>query len=187
MADLNDLQRRLQKVRQEILNSLPDLSRLNTITAKALIERKIRQQGFGAMYSGNKLPAWFFDGKEKSNAGAAYIESVKKKDEAAKDGEETGMTWADLRRAEGLPTDHVDLGFTNKMWAGMGPQTPYYKGEGQIVCPLGGNSAEVVNKMNWNRDRYGDYLGKSLGPEEIKILTQVMLEQIQLIFKNNGF
>lgn len=187
MADINDLQRRLQKVKQEIQNSLPDLSRLNTITAKALIERKVRQQGFNAAYSGNKLPAWFFDGKEKSNAGAAYIAGVKAKDAKAEEGEETGMTWADLRRAEGLPTDHVDLSFTNKMWAGMGPQNPYYKGEGQIVCPLGGNSQEVINKMNWNRDRYGDYLGRMLGPDEIKILTQVVLDEIKIIFKNNGF
>lgn len=186
MASTTDLLDRIKKARQEILQVLPDIATRNTVVAKALIERAIREKGFGAMYSNNKLPTWFFDGKEKSNAGKSFIAAQKKKDATADEGEEVGMTWEDLRRAEGLQTDHVDLGFTNKMWAGMGPQQPFYNGK-TIVVPLGGNTREVVDKMNWNRDRYGDYLGKMLGAKEIEILSGVALDEIGLILKNNGF
>lgn len=186
MANLEDLKRRLKQVKNEIEKKLPDFAVQNTIEAKALIERNIRAVGFGAHYSGNKLPTWFFEGKAKSGAGEAYIERIKKQDAKLPEGEEGGMTWADLRKAEGLPTDHVDLSFTNKMYAGMGPQEPYFNG-GIVVCPLGGNTVEVVNKLNWNRDRYGDFLGKMLTPKELDLLRVILLEHVDLIFKNNGF
>lgn len=194
MADINELRQRLENVRQEVLNQLPDIAVSNTIVAKALVERNIREIGFGAKYSGNKLPAWFFLGKEKSNSGKAFIEKKKKEDESkatTKNGvttyaEDAGMTWSDLRKAEGLPTDHVDLGFTNKMWAGLTPAAPYYA-NGVLMCPLAGNSAEVVDKLNWNRDRYGDFFGKVIGEKEIAALTAAAMGKINVILKENGF
>lgn len=183
---IDDIRRQLQRVKQELNEKLPDFALINTITAKALIERNIREFGFGAHYSGNKLPTWFFDGRAKSKAGEAFIKAQEKRDAAAKEGDDTGMTWADLRRAEGLPVDHVDLGFTNKMWAGLGPQRPYYEG-GRLHCPLGGSTKEVVDKLNWNRDRYGDFLGKVLTKKEIDILREVLTDEIAKVFENNGF
>lgn len=176
MASPIELQERIKRVKQAIINDLPDMALLNTIAAKALIERNIREKGFGARYSGNELPAWFFEGKEKSKAGEALVKRKKKKGE--------GMTWADLRVAEGLPIDHVDLSFTNKMWAGMTPLEPVVTGY-KVVCPLGGNNQEVVNKMNWNRDRYGDYLGKTLGAKEIEILRAVLIERVTKTIQKN--
>lgn len=178
MPDINDLRARLLKLKQEIQQALPDIALTNTITAKALVERKIREVGFGAKYSNNKLPAWFFLHKEKSKAGEAYIKSKIKDKER--------MNWSDLRQAEGLPVDHVDLSFTNKTWAGLGPQQPYFEGD-IIICRLGGNTVEVVNKLNYNRIRYGDFFGKVLGKKEVDILTTSVLAQIGVILKNNGF
>lgn len=198
MSDIDALRARLRKVKRDIENHLPDIALTMTISAKTLVERKIRDVGFGAQYSNNKLPAFFFEGKAKSNAGEAYVKRKEKED--AKNthvikvngewvkvyGDEVGMTWGDLRRAEGLPTDHVDLGFTNKMWAGIGPMEPYYQ-NGIIVCPLGANSTEAVKKLNWNRERYGDFFAKVLQTKEMEILRDVVIGEIKQIFTNNGF
>lgn len=186
MADINDLRIRLANVKKQVQEALPDMALTNTIAAKALIERNIRDIGFGAHYSNNKLPAWFFEGKAKSKAGEAYIKSVEKRDQSAKEGDDTGMTWAELRTAEGLPTDHVNLSFTNKMFAGLGPLQTYFV-NGVIYCPLGGSTQEVVDKLNWNRERYGDFLGKVLTNKELEVLRDVILETIGGILKNNGF
>lgn len=194
MADINDLRERLLKVREELIAALPEMALSNTLVAKGLVERKIRQIGFGAKYSENKLPAWFFLKKGKSNAGNAFVAAKEKKDNKGtkeKDGvkiypDDWGMTWKDLRRVEGLPVDHVDLGFTNKTWDGLLPQEPYYR-EGRIYCPLGGSTAEVVDKLNWNRARYGDFFGKVLTEKEIEIMTAAILDDVRVILKNNGF
>lgn len=185
MADIQELGNKIRAIREAIKTALPDLAIQNSINAKSIIERNIRVVGFGAQYSGNKIPAWLFEGKEKSNAGKNYIESVKKKDAKAKEDEDQGMTWADLRMAEGLPTDHVDLSFTNKMWAGITPLKPYYE-NGILYAPLGGTTQETVNKLNWNRDRYGDFMGKMLGDKELEALRNATLRSIDTIIRENG-
>lgn len=178
MANIEELRERIKAVRQQVFDKLPELAIQNTILAKALIEKNVRDVGFGAEYSGTAIPAFFFKGRELNKQGEAFIEEKIEADE--------NMTWADLRRAQGLPTDHVNLSYTNKMWAGMGPQTPVYK-DGVIVSNLGGNTQEVVDKMNWNKARYGDFLGKVLTQKEVEILTQVLIDELGVILKNNGF
>lgn len=194
MPDVNDLHARLEQLKMDLHAALPAIAQEVTIAAKALIERNIREKGFGANYSTNKLPAWFFFGKAKSKAGEEFIKRVQALDDknaTVVDGKkvyaaDSGLTWAQLRQAEGLPVDHVDLSFTNKTWAGLGPQQPYF--EGVIIrCPLGGNTQEVVEKLNWNRDRYGDFFGKVLQAKEIEILTGLVKERGRDIFIKNGF
>lgn len=194
MPDISELQRRIKEARQDILNALPELATENAINAKALAERKIREVGFGAKYSNRRVPAWYFLGEEKSKAGEEFIKKKQAYDEKnAKtvDGEkvyaeDAGITWAELRQAEGLQTDHVDLGFTNKMWAGLLPEAPYYQ-NGKIVCKLAGNTVEVINKLSWNFKHYGDFIGKVLGPQEIQILTTALVDKVKIILVNNGF
>ncbi len=177
MPDINDLKKKFQEVREAIYKELPDVVLLLTVTAKSIAEKKLRQQGMGAKYSETTYPAFFLEGKEKSGAGKKYIEKAIEDD--------VEVNWKGLRQAEGLPTDFVNLSFTNKMWAGMGPQTPYWK-DGVVYSPLGGNTIEVVNKMNWNYDRYGDFLGKQLGKDEIAVLQVVAKNKVIKILKLKG-
>lgn len=177
MADIEDLNERINRLKQSIYDALPDIATKVTVSAKALAERNVRNDGFGADYSNNTIPAFFLKGKAKSNAGEKFIEDAEKADEE--------INWKELRMAEGLPVDKVNLSFTNKMWAGMGPQKPYWAA-GLIYCPLGGNNQEVVNKMNWNRDRYGDWIGKVLQNKEIKVLQQIVVTDVTDLLKQSG-
>lgn len=178
MANIEELRERIKTVRQQVFDKLPELAVQNTILAKNLIERNIRDVGFGAEYSNEAIPAFFFKGKDLNNQGVKFIDDKIAANE--------NMTWAELRKAQGLPTDHVNLSYTNQMWAGMEPMPPVYK-DGIIISNLGGNKPDVVDKMNWNKARYGDFLGKVLTQKEIEILTQVLIEELGVILKNNGF
>lgn len=194
MPTIADLQRQIKSAREQLLAALPELAIENTINGKSLAERKIREVGFGAKYSNNRVPAWYFLGEQKSKAGEAYIlkkQAYDEKNAKTVDGEkvyaeDAGVTWAELRQAEGLQTEHVDLGFTNKMWAGLVPEAPYFEG-GKIICQLAGTNVEVINKLSWNFQHYGDFFAKVLGPKEIEMMTLVLADRVRAILINNGF
>jgi hypothetical protein len=194
MPDISELQRQIREARQAVLNALPEIATENAINAKALAERKIRQVGFGAKYSGNRVPAFYFIGEELNAQGRKYLEDKIKKDEKethVQDGvkfysEDNGLTWGEFRKAQGLQADHVDLGYTNKMWAGLVPEAPFYQ-EGKIICRLAGNSVEVINKLSWNYKHYGDFFAKVFGPPELQALTAATVDRIRIILINHGF
>lgn len=194
MPDISELQRQIRKAKQDLLNALPELAVENAINGKGLAERKIREVGFGAKYSNNRVPVWYFAGQQLNKAGEAFLIKKSKYDEKnAKtvDGEkvyaeDAGVTWAELRQAQGLQIDHVDLGYTNKMWAGLIPEAPYYEG-GKIICKLAGNTVEVINKLSWNFQHYGDFIAKVFGPKEIEALTAALVGKVRIIMINNGF
>jgi hypothetical protein len=177
MATIQDLQKQLANVRQQLLQALPDIAIENTVVAKAIIENKIRKVGFGVMYSAKVVPAWFFLGKELNASGRNFIISKMNDGEA--------MNWAQLKAAEGLPAGHVDLSHTNKMWAALTPMQPQING-GKIIVGLGANNKEAADKLNWNRERYGDFLGIVLGPPEMKILGDTVLGKVRRILADNG-
>lgn len=194
MATIADLQERLREAKKELLAALPELAIENTINGKALAERKIREIGFGAKYSGNRVPAWYFVGQQLNKAGENYLINKTKLDEKNSkivNGErvyapDSGVTWGELRQAQGLQVDHVDLGYTNKMWAGLVPEAPYFE-DGKIICQLAGNNTEVINKLSFNFQRYGDFFAKVLGPKEIEVMTLALADKINTILINKGF
>lgn len=194
MPDISELQQKIKRAREALINALPELAVENAINAKGLAERKIREIGFGAKYSNNRVPAWYFTGQQLNKAGENYLIKKAKYDEKnAKTvngekvyAEDAGVTWAEFRQAQGLPTDHVDLGYTNKMWAGLIPEAPYFE-NGRIICKLAGNSVEVINKLSFNFKHYGDFFAKVLGPKEIQILTTALVDKVRIVLNNNGF
>lgn len=194
MPDISELLTHIRQAKADLKNALPELATMNALNGKALAERKIREVGFGAKYSNNRVPAWYFIGEHKSKAGEDYIlkkQAYDEKNAKIVDGEkvyadDAGVTWAELRQAEGLQSDHVDLGFTNKMWAGLLPEAPYYEG-GKIVCQLAGATVEVINKLSWNFQHYGDFFSKVLTETEINIMALALAEKVKEILINNGF
>lgn len=134
-------------------------------TAKAVAQLTIEQQNILGSYSTAKVPAFFFEGKELNGTGASYIASKMSEKEPKK----RVMNWADLRRAQGLQTNHVDLTYTGEMWRGLLPQAYTIDG-GIISSTLSHNNADGQDKLNWNRQRYGDFIRKALNTPENKAL-----------------
>lgn len=197
MAGIGDFKERLNQIRLAIENKLPDIAITMTLSAKALAERRIKDVGFGEMYSENKIPAWFLHGKELNQKGTKFLMDrgvnpetgeqgeTKKKRRKKKGDPDPGnfdkMTnWSEFRAAQGLPIDHVDLSYSNKMWANMQPMKPY-QSLYITYSPLGATNKEAQEKMNWNRDRYGDFIGKALTVEDRQTLTDVVSDEIRKV------
>lgn len=193
MANLDDLRKRLQQIREAVTVKLPDIAVAVTVSAKALAERNIKDKGFAAKYSDTRIPAWFLHGKELNASGTKFLEDRgvtpagqqgqakkkrRKKGETGDPGHFDKLTnWKEFRGAQGLQIDHVDLSYSNKMWANMQPVRVEQRGD-IIVAPLGATNTEAQDKMNWNRDRYGDFIGKAIGDAERQILTDVVVAEV---------
>lgn len=194
MPSIEDLKEKLTQIQEAVIAKLPDIAMTVSITAKALAERNIREKGFGAMYSTHEIPAWFLHGKELNGSGTTFLKNHgvgadgsqgaakkkrRKKGETADPGSyDTMVTWAEFRQAQGLPIDFVDLGYSNKMWADMSPVEVKQESDGRIVAYLGGRTRENQDKMNYNRDRYGDFINLGLGKESKDILAQVVIDEL---------
>lgn len=177
MPDIAELKESLAKLRELVKQNLPRIATLVTLTAKAIAERRIKEKGFGEVYSTNPIPNWFLHGKELRASGRKYYT------EAGLAGE--GVTWKGFRQAQGLPVDHVDLTYSGFMFSGMLPAEPTEE-NGIVYAILSGNTKEAQDKMNWNRARYGDFIGRALQPEDFAILRQVIIDEIIPLIEESG-
>lgn len=172
--DISALIAKLEEFRDMLPTVLPDVATSVSMAGKALAERVIKEKGFGKTYSTTKVPAWFMGGKELNGKGLTYLSNLK---ERATDEEPAETNWGEFRAAQGLQTDHVDLSYTNKMWAGMFPQEVQVN-LFEYVAPLGNNTTEGQNKMNWNYERFGDYIGKVLTGDNRDIMYDVAYDEL---------
>ncbi len=197
MADLKDLKERIKQIREAVENKLPDIAITLTLSAKAIAERNIKEKGFGAKYSETKVPAWFLHGKELNARGTKFLEDHgvnpqtgaqgegKKKRRKKKGDPDPGTfdrftNWGEFRGAQGLQNMFVDLSYSNKMFANMQPVR--IEQQGHIYrAPLGATNVEAQDKMNWNRDRYGDFIGKALSDQDRNTLTDVVVNEVVTI------
>lgn len=194
MPDISKFHERLKEIEAAVLEKLPEIAIVLTQSAKALAERNTKEKGFGAKYSQNKIPAWFLHGKELNQKGTKFLQDRgvdmqtgkqgdakkkrRKKGETADPGHFDKMTnWSEFRAAQGLEIDHVDLSYSNKMWANMQPVRVEQKGD-IYLAPLGATNTEAQNKMNWNHERYGDFVGKALTEEDRNTLTDVVTGEV---------
>lgn len=181
MADLDDFTRKMEELQKLMDAEIPALVTTVALSAKALAERRIRETGFGAVYSTKKIPAWFLKDKELNQAGAAFIQDKIKYDEEnthVVDGftvyaSDYGTNWKEFREAQGLPTDHVDFGYTNKTWQSIAPG-PVTQSNGIYTCHLVATNKEAQQKLDWGFARYGDIISKGLNDDDRKILKDII-------------
>ena len=134
--------------------------------AKALAERIIKDKGFGETYSTNEIPPFWLYEKALNASGKSYLDNL--------DGE--GTNWGEFRQAQGLQSKHVDLSYSTRMWKGMRPDDPQQDGT-KFFCVMGHNDNEGKKKMNWNFERYGDFLGKALEGQQ-DILAEIATDHV---------
>lgn len=166
MASLRDLINNLKEIEQALPEVLKQSATVMAHDAKALAERIIKDKGFGAVYSTTEVPSiWFYE-KTLNASGKTYLDNV-----------DDGMTsWGDFRQAQGLQNKFVDLSYTTRMWSGMRPDEVQEDGF-RYFCLMGHNDNEGKKKMNWNFERYGDFLGLALKGQE-DILQEVASEHV---------
>jgi hypothetical protein len=194
MSDLTDFKTQLKKLREAVDAALPNVAEGLALTAKALAERRMKEQGFGVLYSSVKVPAWFLHGKELNQRGTKFLEErgvnpisgeqgEGKKKRRKKKGDpdpghfDTTTNWGEFRQAQGLQAKFVDLSYSNMMWANMAPVKVVQEGE-IIKALLGATNREAQNKMTWNFERYGDFIRRTLNEDDGKILGEYVINEI---------
>lgn len=170
---IQDLIRNLKALEEQLDNVLLETVSVMAHDAVGLASSIITEEGFGATYSEKVVPAFFFYGKEFNASGKKYIEALQDNPESE------GTNWGDFRKAQGRQNAFVDLNYSTKMWGGMRPEEPQKVGS-TYFCYLGHNNQEGRDKMNWNFQRYGDFIGKALEGQE-DVLRQVAEENIGLL------
>lgn len=175
--DLKTFRQELKTLEAMFREKLPDIAIVLTLSAKALAERNIKERGFGEQYSNLTVPAWFLKGKAGNNTGEKFIQSKIDNDEET--------NWKQLRAAEGKQTSFVDLTFTGRMLSNMQPGEVIVT-ETSVSAPLVATNREDQNKMNWNRDRYGDFIGRALTQQNKEQLFEVIKNEFLKIIRDSG-
>lgn len=177
MASLRDLITKFENAKDNLDLAMMDTATSVSLAGKAYAERIILDEGFGAYYSDNKFPAFFLKGKELNKSGLNYLETKEEDDELT--------NWKEFRNAQGLQTGHVDLHYSNEMFRGMLPQEPRKDGT-KYIAALASNNQDGQHKMNFNQERYGNFIEKALGTEGEKQMSDVGLEELNRFLKSYG-
>lgn len=175
MSNLEELIKRLKAVRDAIPELMPSVATSVSMSAKAIAERIIKEKGFGKNYSATEIPAFFFKGKELNKRGLNYIQKLEKQ---ADEENSAMLNWGEFRAAQGLQSKFVDLTYSGKMWSSMFPQDVEVD-LFRYVAPLGSTNKEGQNKMNWNFERYGDFVYMTLqGDDTEDILYNIAYDEL---------
>jgi hypothetical protein len=143
----------LQKVIQGLEKEAERVSIAMAQSSLSIVkERSIREgifvdgiDGNTQEYSTNPIPTFFFAGKERNARGKKYIKDNKL------------GTWQGFRVAQGLPSDKVNLSYTNRHWASMAIQQTGIL-SGIAFAKIGTIDPEVIKYAKYLRSRYGNYL-----------------------------
>ena len=197
MPDISVFREKLKALAELVRQELPNMATNLTLNAKALAERRIKESGFNAHYSTTPIPAWFFHGKELNGKGTKWLqqhgvndegksgEATHKKGKKRKKGEAEEKvdrlgTWEEFRQAQGLQGSFVDLSYSNKMWAAMGPLGVIINGN-FYSAPLGAGNQQAQQEMNYNFARFGDFIGKGLQSEDFNILAVGVADDLKRV------
>lgn len=166
METLRDLINKFKAIEKELPEILRQSATIMAHDGKALAETIIKEKGFGETYSTKEIPSFWLIGKEIKASGKTYLDNL----------EGEGTNWGEFRKAQGRQNGHVDLNYSTRMWKGMRPDE-VQQIDNIFICYMGHNDNEGRDKMNWNFDRYGDFIGKALNGQE-DILFEIAEENI---------
>lgn len=176
--DTSAFQDKIRRIREALEAKQGEIATQLSLSVKALANRNAVEYGIGASYSNNDVPVFYFDQSTINQGGKEYIKKQKK---SKRNGGNNGLgNWKGLRAAEGLQVNHVDLTHSGQMWRGIVPLPPMKQGN-VVVAPLGGTTLEVQKEMNYNYERFGDFILKSLTPENQETLRIFVNDEIKKI------
>lgn len=180
MRTITDLINRLNEAKQALPEAFGLTAESMAATAKALAQVTIEKEPILGKYSDGVVPAFWLEGKELNAAGSSFI--AKKMEE--KEGKNRVTNWKELRNAQGLQTNHVDLTYSGEMWRGLLPQ-PYREEGGRFISVLAHNNQDGQDKLNWNRKRYDDFISKALNTGDNRELLKGVAEEELARFLSN--
>jgi hypothetical protein len=172
---LAELRARLKALKANMQNAFEDIATEMANSGKSLAERAIISRGLpGEKYSTADVPAFWLMDKALNAKGRKFLKSQ------AQD----GTNWGELRAAQGLPNDKVDLYYSGEMWKNIAVVRIERK-DGKVLAILGGKIEASQNKLDWNRDRYGEFILENIRAADRKFIKKVAEDKIAQIIKNS--
>lgn len=156
---------------------LPDVATSVSLAAKAFSQRTIIDRGFGESYSSAEMPIYFFTGFTSKRTGVTYHPKTKSERgdlflAGKKADGEYKVSYKDLRQAEELQINYVDLTFSGEMWRTMFPKDVEINGN-YYIAPLGCNTRSGQEKLNWQYERYGNFFERVLTGDNLQKMYDV--------------
>jgi hypothetical protein len=177
---IEEFLQKLTRIRSDIEKDGEPIMERAAISARALIERRIKEEGIGKYSENKKTPAFRFYGKGTNKSKeAAFIKQKSKK----VDGEPQYTNWKEFRESQGLQTSHIDLTYTGRMFNNLKVTNVGKLGQLKFVATLSNDQELEAKKMEWNTERYGEFL--KTNDKEEEMLTRVIDGELQRIINKN--
>lgn len=167
-VSLTDYVQSLRNLRQDLIESRPQEALRMANDTYALAKRRIINGGekadgsrFGR-YSEAVVPYWYYRGKETNRDNAAAVRDLL-------DRFGYFASYKDWRQVNNLPTDKINLSFTNSMWKntrGFVVET----GEDYVIISIHASNRKDQDKLNYLSGRFGNLL--ALNEEEQEYLRK---------------
>jgi hypothetical protein len=171
--NLDEFIRRMNQLKSEIEKQAGPIMERTAISAKGLIERRIIEKGIGKYSEKKSAPAFYFYGKGNDKTKEANFIKEKSKRVNKKP---QYTNWKEFRESQGLQTNHVDLSFSRRMWNNV-KVTNLTKQGLRFIATLSNDQPEEEKKMEWNTDRYGEFL--KTNDQEEQILANALNGELQ--------
>lgn len=185
--EAKDFGKHLEKLSKALIEALPVINEKVAVNAYALMRQRVIERGtigedksLGS-YSDNPLPSFYFEGKALNGAGEKALEKAKKSGE--------GISYADWRKANNRPIDHVTLSFSGATLNDIGVIKSLRDGTKvvTIVGPKntklrkdGKTTSEVVGYL---QDQYGDFIKPNKSEENL--LKETLTIEVNKVIKQN--
>lgn len=163
--DLQEYADRLRAFRDELIANREEETKKIVLDSIALLKRRIVNKGqkadgsqFGD-YSEAVVPYWFYKGKDTNRSNSAAVGDLLEKHGYF-------ASYKDWREINNLPTDKINLSFTNEMLNSLVPVV-ISSDRDKIIIEIQSRTKKGRDKVRWLSDRYGNILLLSKDEQEI--------------------
>jgi hypothetical protein len=185
--DSKDFSANLKKLSNALIVALPVINEKVAVNAYALMRQRVIERGtIGedqplGTYSENPLPAFYFKDKALNNSGEAAYQKAKKSGE--------GISYADWRRVNNRPTDHVTLSFSGTTLNDIGVIKALQEGT-KIITIVGAKNAKTRKSgkttsdiIGYLQEQYGDFIKPN--KQETELLKRTLTSEVNKVIKQN--
>lgn len=178
---LAELQQKIQRARAALANNLEREALRSGADIAAVVENRVVSTGRNAEgqpfspYSDKPVPAFWFYGRSRSNAGEKKVRDAAKKKQ--------GVSYRQFRQFNGLNTGNKNFEFTGEMWQGFGVIGVRQVQPGVYEVTVGGKNERTRSLLGYHEAREGIDITEP-SAQEIRQLQTAIQARINQIIDN---
>lgn len=181
MSSLSEIQIAIQHARQQLQAAIEPEALRAGADAAALVENRIVTKGEKSeggklsAYSDKPVPAFYFFGRSRNNAGEQAVRRKAKKRES--------VSYKEFRELNGLNTANKNLEFTGEMWQGFGVTGARMIRPGVVEVTIGGKNSRTTALLGYHSERENTEISAPSRQEFLQIEAGIS-ERLKRIIDN---